>query len=188
MVEYINSLRQSTRPTWDEYFMMAAKLIAVMATCPKLRVGTVIVKSKRIIASGFNGAPAGQPHCTEVGCMTFDGEGTSCRRVIHSEHNAVLQNSRDIQGGSLYTPYLPCIDCMKPIIASGISEVVYEREYQGHKPKYQMSKELALQAGIKLRRIPEVRIAEMLNRYYPTEQVPDIEIPETEKEEEILEF
>lgn len=189
MNEYTKSVKQFyPRPTWDEYFMMAAKLIAVMATCPKLRVGTVIVKNKRIVASGFNGAPTGQPHCTEVGCMTFEGEGTSCRRVIHSEHNAVLQNSRDIQGGSLYTPYLPCIDCMKPIIASGISEVVYEKEYNGHKPKYRISKELALQAGIKLRRIPEVNITRLLNSYYPLEEMLNAEIDEEEREEEILEF
>src|SRR3989338_3562772 len=111
VVNLISMIQTSNpRPTWDEYFMMAAKLIAVMATCPKLRVGTVIVKNKRIISSGFNGAPAGQPHCTEVGCMTFEDEGTSCRRVIHSEHNAVLQNSKEVTGGSLYTSYLPCID------------------------------------------------------------------------------
>ena len=183
-----NVTSAQTRPSWDEYFMMAAKLIAVMATCPKLRVGTVIVRNKRIVASGFNGAPSGQPHCTEVGCMTFEGEGSSCRRVIHSEHNAVLQNSRDIAGGSLYTPYLPCIDCMKPIIASGISEVVYEKEYNGHKPKYQVSKEFASEAGIKLRRIPEVNITRLLNNYYPIEEILNVEINEGEREEEILEF
>ncbi|OGZ58646.1 MAG: hypothetical protein A3B96_03740 [Candidatus Spechtbacteria bacterium RIFCSPHIGHO2_02_FULL_43_15b] len=168
--------------------MMAAKLIAVMATCPKLRVGTVIVKNKRIISSGFNGAPAGQPHCTEVGCMTFEDEGTSCRRVIHSEHNAVLQNSKEVTGGSLYTSYLPCIDCMKPIIAAGISEVVYENEYQSYKPRYQMAKELASQAGIKLRKIPEVHITNLLNTYYPIEDISNMVMDESEKEHEILEF
>ena len=110
------------RPTWDEYFMMAAKLIAVMATCPKLKVGNVVVKNRRIVASGFNGAPPGQPHCTEIGCLIFEDEGTSCRRVVHSEHNAVLQDSGNIGGGTLYTPYLPCVDCMKAIISAKISE------------------------------------------------------------------
>lgn len=146
--------------------MMAAKLIAVMATCPKLRVGTVIVKDRRIVASGFNGAPPGHPHCTEVGCLTFEGEGTSCRRVIHSEHNAVLQDSRNLAGGTLYTPYLPCIDCTKAIISAKISEIVYEAEHDGHKERYRASKDFALQAGIKVRKISEVKITEILSRYY----------------------
>lgn len=158
-----------SRPSWDEYFMMAAKLIAVMATCPKLHVGTVIVKNRRIVASGFNGAPPGYPHCTESGCLLFEDEGTSCRRVVHSEHNAVLQDSANIAGGSLYTPYLPCIDCMKAIISAKIFEVVYEKEYQGYKSRYTMSKEFAAQAGVKLRKILEVKIVETLKRYYNEE-------------------
>ena len=156
----------TNRPSWDEYFMMAAKLIAVMATCPKLKVGTVIVKNRRIVASGFNGAPPGMPHCTEVGCLIFEDEGTSCRRVVHSEHNAVLQDSCNLAGATLYTPYLSCIDCMKAIISAKILEVVYESEYHGHKNRYQMSREFALQAGIKLRKIPEVKMLDVLSRYY----------------------
>ena len=154
------------RPGWDEYFMMAAKLIAVMATCPKLKVGTVIVKNRRIVASGFNGAPPGQAHCTEVGCLIFEEEGTSCRRVVHSEHNAVLQDSVNAQGGTLYTPYLPCIDCMKVVISAKVSEVVYESEYREYKERYQMSKQFAMEAGVKLRKMPEVKILDVLSRYY----------------------
>jgi dUTP pyrophosphatase len=164
--QVLSNNKSINRPTWDEYFMMAAKLIAVMATCPKLNVGTVIVKDRRIVASGFNGAPSGQPHCSEVGCLVFEDEGTSCRRIVHSEHNAVLQDSRNVAGGILYTPYLSCIDCMKAIISAGIREVVYEAEYQGHKNRYQMSREFALQAGVKLRKIPEVNIIDILSKYY----------------------
>lgn len=153
------------RPSWDAYFMMAAKLIAVMATCPKLRVGSVVVKDRRIVSSGFNGAPPGHPHCTEVGCLLIEGEGSSCRRVIHSEHNAVLQDSRAVEGGVLYTPYLPCMECFKAAIGARISEVVYEKEYKD-KEKYRMSKELAAQSTIKLRQIPEVNILEVLSAYY----------------------
>ena len=154
------------RPSWDEYFMMAAKLIAVMATCPKLRVGTVVVKNKRIVASGFNGAPPGNPHCTEVGCLKFEEEGTSCRRVIHSEHNAILQDSANLVGGTLYTAFLPCIDCMKAIIAARITEVVYEKEYESYKNRYKASRDFAAQSGIKLRQISEVDIVDVLARYY----------------------
>jgi deoxyuridine 5'-triphosphate nucleotidohydrolase len=159
---------EGQRPSWDEYFMMAAKLVATMATCPKLHVGTVIVKNRRIISSGFNGAPPGYSHCTEVGCLHLEGEGTSCRRVVHSEHNAVLQDSRNVSGGSLYTSYLPCIDCMKAIISAGVSEVVYEREYKD-KPRYQISKQFAIEGNIKLRKIPEVNIVKILARYYNQE-------------------
>jgi dCMP deaminase len=145
--------------------MMAAKLIATMATCPKLQVGSVVVKDRRIVSSGFNGAPTGHPHCTEVGCLLIEGEGNSCRRVIHSEHNAVLQDSRAVEGGVLYTPYLPCMDCMKAAIGAKISEVVYEKIHKD-KPKYQMSKELAAQSSIKLRQIPPVDIVSVLQKYY----------------------
>lgn len=154
------------RPTWDEYFMMAAKLVATMATCPKRHVGTVIVKNRRILSSGFNGAPPGHPHCDEVGCLVLEGEGDACRRIIHSEHNAVLQDSRNIEGGILYTPYLPCIDCMKVIISAKIAEVVYETEEKIHKDKYKKSKDFAAQSGIKIRQLPEVDIIEMLSQHY----------------------
>lgn len=168
-VQYENSY--PPRPSWDEYFMMAAKLVGVMATCPKLHVGAVVVKNKRIITTGFNGAPPGLPHCTEVGCLNFEGEGTSCRRVLHAEHNAVLQDSRILEGATLYTSYLPCHDCMKAIIAAKIKEIVFEKEYQKHKDKYRSSREFAEQAGLILRQIPEVNIAEILSKHYPAESM-----------------
>ena len=145
--------------------MMAAKLVSTMATCPKLRVGAVVVKNRRIIASGFNGAPPGQPHCTEVGCLKFEDEGTSCKRVIHAEHNAILQDSTNARGGTLYTVYIPCIDCMKTIVSSGISEVVYEVDAD-HKSRYMAAKDLAGTSGIMLRQIPEVKILDVLGNYY----------------------
>jgi len=153
------------RPSWDEYFMMAAKLIATMGTCPKLRVGTVVVRDKRIVSSGFNGAPPGHPHCTDVGCLKFEDEGSSCRRVLHAEHNAILQDSRNVRGGTLYASYLPCIDCMKAIISAGIAEVVYEVDAD-HKSRYRASKDFAVQSSIKLRQIPEIKIMDILSKYY----------------------
>ena len=161
----MNHKSDITRPSWDEYFMMAAKLVGIMATCPKLRVGSVVVKGRRIVSSGFNGAPPGLPHCTEIGCLKFEDEGSSCRRVVHSEHNAVLQDSVNVAGGTLYTPYLPCVDCMKAMISVNIAEAVYESVYK-QKPRYAMSKDFAAQSGIKLRQIPEVNIIDVLARYY----------------------
>ena len=154
------------RPTWDEYFMMLTKLVAVMATCPKRRVGAVIVKNKRILTTGFNGAPPGMPHCTEVGCLSFEGEGSSCRRVLHAEQNAVLQDSRNLEGATLYTTFLPCVDCMKEIVTANIAEVVYEEEYPGTKPRYTYAKEFAQTTPVRLRKIPPVDIMRVLTRYY----------------------
>jgi len=152
------------RPSWDEYFMMAAKLAATRATCLQRRVGSVVVKNRRIITTGFNGSPPGLPHCTEVGCLIFSDRGTSCQRVIHSEHNAVLQDSGKLEGATLYTSFLPCLNCMKIIISAKIKEVVYEVE-KAEKDEYENAKkESAKQAGLVLRQIPEVNIIEVLSR------------------------
>ena len=181
----------TTRPSWDEYFMMAAKLVAVMATCPDLRVGAVAVKDRRIIASGFNGAPPGHPHCTDIGCLMFEGEGPACRRVVHAEHNAILQNSHAVEGAVLYIPYLPCSDCMKAIISVRVKEVVYEKENKV-KDKYTKAKEFAAQSGIKLRQISEVKIIETLSRYYGSQEWStsntNSSIKEIVQNEEVLEF
>ncbi|MBI2644055.1 MAG: dCMP deaminase family protein [Candidatus Wildermuthbacteria bacterium] len=168
MQETTNQQEHLERPSWDEYFMMMSKLVAVMATCPKRRVGSVIVKNKRIIATGFNGAPPKLPHCTEVGCLVFKEEGTSCQRVLHSEHNAILQNSGAMEGATLYTSFLPCLHCMKAVISARIAEVVYEKDYPKKKGKYIESKEFARQAGITIRQIPEVNVLDILSRYYST--------------------
>lgn len=154
------------RPVWDVYFMMLAKLAAVMATCPKKRVGAVIIKNKRVLATGFNGAPPGLPHCTEVGCLIFEEEGSSCRRVLHAEQNAVLQDSKNLEGATLYTSYLPCVDCMKEIVTTRIAEVVYEEEYPGTKARYAHAKEFAQGTNVRLRKIPSVDVVQALSRYY----------------------
>lgn len=154
------------RPSWDEYFMMSAKLAGTRATCLQRKVGTVVVKNKRIVATGFNGSPPGLPHCTDIGCLIFPDRGTSCQRVLHSEHNAVLQDSRNLEGATIYTSYLPCLNCMKIIIAAKIREIVYEIE-NPQKDEYENAKkEFVQQAGIMLRKIPEVKILDILSRYY----------------------
>ena len=155
----------SPRPNWDEYFMMTAKLAGVMGTCLKRRVGSVVVKNKRIISTGFNGAPPGLPHCTEVGCLIIEGESDSCHRVLHSEHNAVLQNSGNMKAATLYVSFLPCLNCMKIIISAKIGEIVYEKDPPIDKEKYRLSKEFTQGANIKLRQIPEVDLIKMLSKY-----------------------
>jgi dCMP deaminase len=168
MVDYSDpkAFNEPTRPSWDEYFMMASKLAATRATCLQRKVGSVIVKNKRIIATGFNGSPPGLPHCIEDGCLMFKDRGTTCQRVLHSEHNAILQGTGGLEGSTLYTSFLPCLNCMKIIIAAKITEVVYEKEHQ-EKDEYENAKrEFANEANLKLRQIPEINIVETLSRYY----------------------
>lgn len=155
------------RPSWDEYFMMAAKLAATRATCPQRRVGAVVVKNKRIAATGFNGSPPGLQHCTEVGCLIFPERGNSCQRVIHAEHNAILQDSKNLEGASLYTSFLPCLNCMKIIISAKIREIVYETESSERNEYEDTKKKFVQEAGLMLRKIPEVNIMTKLSEFFP---------------------
>lgn len=159
----------SLRPSWDEYFMMVAKLASTRATCLQRKVGTVIVKNKRIIATGFNGSPPGLPHCTDVGCLVLPDRGTACQRVLHSEHNAVLQDSKNLEGATLYTSFFPCLNCMKIIISAKIKEVVYEKEHE-EKDEYEKAKrEFAELGKVVLRKIPEVDVVRILSKFFSKE-------------------
>lgn len=118
------------RPSWDEYFMKVAYDISERATCPKRSVGAVIAKNNRLVSAGYNGSPAGTPHCVEVGCYEVNGR---CKRVIHAEQNAIIQvayqGGASTEGGTIYSTDFPCEDCAKFIVAAGIVRVVYERPF-----------------------------------------------------------
>jgi len=125
------------RPTLDEYFMEIAKVVASRSTCLRQKVGAVIVKDKRILTTGYNGAPSGLPHCLDIGCLREQlkvpsGERQELCRAVHAEQNAIIQaavHGVSIAGGTLYTTHQPCIMCAKMIINAGIKRVVYGREY-----------------------------------------------------------
>lgn len=113
-----------TRPDWDTYFMNIAKGVSTRATCPRASVGAVIVKDHRIVSTGYNGAPAGKPHCTEIGCDIVDNH---CIRVIHAEVNAVCEAARfgvSVEGATLYVYGLDrpesCHNCIQVMRAAGI--------------------------------------------------------------------
>lgn len=117
------------RSNWDEYFLNVAKLVASRSTCPRASVGAVLVKGKRIIATGYNGAPSGEQHCTDIGCLMVEGH---CQRVIHAETNAIAQAARlgiAVEGATLYyydslgRP-LSCLNCLLLGKAAGIARVV----------------------------------------------------------------
>lgn len=120
----------SFRPSWDDYFMAMTRLVATRSTCDRLHSGAILVKNNRIIATGYNGAPPGLPHCDDVGHLMEEGH---CVRTIHGEHNVLLQAAvlgSTPQDATLYTKYVPCIHCAKYIIACGVKRVVYSKIYR----------------------------------------------------------
>ncbi|UCG91862.1 MAG: cytidine/deoxycytidylate deaminase family protein [candidate division WOR-3 bacterium] len=125
------------RKSWDEYFMSIAELVAERSTCLRRNVGAVIVKDKRILATGYNGAPSGIVHCDEVGCLRETlkipaGERHEICRGIHAEQNAIIQAATfgvNITGGIIYTTHQPCFICTKMLINAHVSKIVFKKEY-----------------------------------------------------------
>lgn len=143
------------RPSWDEYFMELALVVGKRGTCDRGFAGTVIVKDKRVISTGYVGAPVGLPHCDEVGhelSEVLNPDGTTskhCIRTTHSEQNAIIQAARfgmAIDGATLYTKMEPCYVCAKMIINAGIKRVVAQMKYHGAKP----TRDIFKKAGVKL--------------------------------------
>ncbi len=117
------------RPGWDEYFMEVARTVATRATCPRASVGAVIVREHRILTTGYNGAPRGVAHCSEIGCEMVAGH---CVRSTHAEANAVVQGALHgvgLDGATAYCTHQPCVNCAKLLISAGISRIVYEAAY-----------------------------------------------------------
>ncbi len=132
------------RPPWDDYFMALARIVATRSTCDRLRAGAVLVKNNRIIATGYNGAPPGLPHCDgPAGHLMEEGH---CIRTLHGEENAILQVAAvggiSTEGATLYTTFSPCYQCVKKIIMAGIKKVVIGAVYANT-----LSTEEALNAG-----------------------------------------
>lgn len=127
-----------SRPSWDEYFMSIAKLVATRSTCLRRNVGALIVKDKQIIASGYNGAPSGIKHCEELGgCLRQEmkvpsGERHEICRATHAEQNAIIQAAKHgtaINGAALYCTTRPCSLCAKMIVNAGIKRVYFLDSY-----------------------------------------------------------
>lgn len=126
-----------TRPSWDEYFMTLTEEVASRTTCLRRAVGAIIVKDRRILATGYNGVPSGIRHCAEVGCLRQQlnipsGERHEMCRGLHAEQNAIIQAAKygiNIDGASIYINTQPCIVCAKMLINSGIREIIYKNPY-----------------------------------------------------------
>jgi len=125
------------RPSWDQYFIEIARQVATRSTCLRRHVGAVVVRNKRILTTGYNGAPRGLPHCDVVGCLREklnipSGERQEICRGLHAEQNAIIQaalHGVSTEGGTIYVTHQPCITCAKMIINSGIIRVVCANSY-----------------------------------------------------------
>ena len=146
-------LQVGQRPSWDAYFMNITALVAQRATCTRRAVGAIIVKDKRILTTGYNGAPTGIRHCLEVGCLREamnipSGERHELCRGIHAEQNAIIQaayHGVSVKGASLYCTNQPCAICAKMIINAGIKKIYYQSGYADS-----LSQEMLSEAGVEL--------------------------------------
>lgn len=127
------------RPDWDDYFMDLAHKVASRSTCTRADVGAVLVRDKRIVSTGYNGAPRGLPHCSEAGCLikkvgdTEDELSDHCRRTVHAEQNAIIQaaqHATETEGTTLYVTHQPCFMCAKMVINAGVERIVFAKEYE----------------------------------------------------------
>lgn len=144
---------QLERPSWTEYFMGIADLVATRSTCIRRKVGAILVKERRILCSGYNGAPSKIAHCLETGCLRDQmkipsGEKHELCRGVHAEQNAIIQaacHGISVSGATLYCTDQPCSICAKMIINAGITSVYFRKQYNDS-----MSIEMFKQAEITL--------------------------------------
>lgn len=148
----------SGRPSWNNYFMDIATLVSTRATCTRRKVGAVLVKGKRILCSGYNGAPSGITHCSVTGCLREklkvpSGEKHELCRGVHAEQNAIIQaacHGVSVAGADLYCTNQPCSICAKMIINAGIRKVYFQEGYNDV-----MSETMFREAGIELVQVKE---------------------------------
>lgn len=149
------------RPGWDEYFLELAYLVSKRATCLRRRVGAVLARDKKILATGYNGAPSGLKHCLDIGCLREkleipSGQRQELCRGLHAEHNVLLQaalHGISTKDSILYVTNQPCIICAKMLINARVKEIVICGDYPD-----KMAKKFLTEAGIKIRKIePKIK-------------------------------
>lgn len=144
------------RPSWDEYFLDVARLVSKRSTCMRRKVGAVLVKDKRILASGYNGAPSGLAHCIDIGCIREkfgipSGQRQELCRGLHAEQNALIQASLhgiSLKESTFYVTNQPCVICAKMLINAGIKEVVIADGYPD-----ELARKFLKEAKIKIRKV-----------------------------------
>jgi dCMP deaminase len=150
------------RPSWDDYFMQIAFTVAQRSTCDRAHVGCVLVRDRRILTTGYNGAPAGLPHCDDVGHLLVDGH---CVRTLHAEQNALIQaalHGVGTVGATAYVTHQPCLTCAKMLINAGVRRVVYAGNYPDEHSRHFLNA-----AGVELIRITREREADTVYQPKP---------------------
>src|SRR6516162_1826047 len=153
----IKLLKEIQRPSWDEYFMDIAKVVASRSNCMKRKVAAIIVRDKRVVSTGYNGTPRGTRNCNEGGCPRCNNLATSGTALdeclcSHGEENAIVQASYhgvSLKDAIIYTTFAPCLQCTKMIINSGIREVIFNMDY----PLNESSFRLFQEAGVFIRKL-----------------------------------
>jgi dCMP deaminase len=148
--------KKNLRPTWDVYFMDIADLVSRRSTCLRRSVGAVLVKDRRVLATGYNGAPSGLRHCLDVGCLREQlgvpsGERHELCRGLHAEQNAIIQaalHGVSVNNATLYCTNQPCVICAKMVINAGITEVVIKVTY-----KDKLAEDILKEAGVKVSKL-----------------------------------
>ena len=141
------------RPDWDSYFMEMATVARKRSTCLRRKVGAVLVKNHQMLTSGYNGAPAGLPHCDETGCLRRrlsvpSGERHEICRGLHAEQNAIIQAAQhgvSVSGSTMYITNQPCVICAKMIINAGVKSVVFSGDYPD-----ELAKKMLEEAGVEM--------------------------------------
>jgi len=153
-MERMRKSKKVKRPSWDKYFIDIARLISTRSTCLRRKVGAIIVKNRRILATGYNGTPSNISHCDEVGCLRDklnipSGERHELCRGLHAEQNVLLQAALygiSVKDSVLYCTNQPCSICAKMLINAGIKEIVVADGYPD-----KMAKDFLKEAGINIR-------------------------------------
>lgn len=151
------------RPSWDTYFMDISCLVAKRSTCVRRAVGAIVVKDRRILATGYNGAPSHIRHCSEVGCLREQmqvpsGQRHELCRGIHAEQNAIIQaayHGVSIKAADLFCTNQPCSICAKMIINAGILRIVYQSGYADD-----LSQQMLSEAGVELVKMDSSQMSE----------------------------
>ncbi|MDH7482955.1 MAG: cytidine/deoxycytidylate deaminase family protein [Armatimonadota bacterium] len=155
-----------TRPDWDKYFLEIAQVVAKRSTCLRRQIGAVIVRDRRILATGYNGAPSGLAHCLDIGCLRdkmgiASGTRTELCRALHSEMNAIIQAAQhgvSTKGATLYCTHQPCSVCARMLVNAGIARIVYIGDYPDP-----FAMEILNEAGVEL-----IRFTKELEPISPT--------------------
>ncbi|MBD3292853.1 MAG: cytidine deaminase [Armatimonadia bacterium] len=142
------------RPSWDEYFMQVCRVVATRSTCLRRQVGAILVSDRRILSTGYNGAPKGMEHCAELGgCYREQmnvpsGERQELCRALHAEQNAIIQaavHGVKLENVTAYCTTMPCVTCAKMLINADVRRIVYEADYPD-----ELSRQMLSEAGVEL--------------------------------------